>query len=456
MRSVSGLVDTEQGLVSRRIFSDEEIYRDELDRIFHRCWLFLGHESMLPRPGDYITNYTGEDQVIVWRDQQGTVRVFLNSCTHRGNKVCLYDAGRAATMTCSYHGWSFSSEGKLVGVPFFNEAYLGLLDRERWGLTEMPRVATYGGLIYGCWDADAQPLETYLGELRWYFDHILLAEDMGGLEVLPGCHRYAIVGNWKGFCDNFSGDHYHTSSTHGSAIKLGMAGAEPVEGPQGTHGYFEVALAPAHGLGGIYTDDGQYQRDLARAEDMGLEVVEYVTERHRRLHERLRDVPAKPYGFSHGNCFPNLDLVSASSALTARSFLLCHPKGPLASEVWQWWLVERAAPQRLKEMAAATAARSQAAAGLFGQDDCENFERITENTRTPFGQSLPFHYGMTVGLDGEWPGHESWHTEGLPGLVGPRYWETNQRRFYAYWAALMDGGGHKPGGIGEPGPSQRG
>lgn len=402
-------VDLTTGLVSRRIFSDEEMYRLELERVFGRCWLLLGHESMLPAVGDYITNYLGEDAVVVWRERAESIAAFRNWCPRCGNGPYTFHVGHATSIAC-------------CGEP----------------LPPVPMVAVYGGLIFGCWDAAAAPLEEYLGELRWYFDNLLLAQDMGGLEALPGCQRSQSVGNWKIACDNFAGDHYHTSSTHASAIRAGIAGGEGREGPQGQYGYFEVALAPAHGLGGIYTDDSQYQRDLARAERMGREVVEYVEERHRCLEERLRACAAKPYGFSHGNCFPNFNLVSVSSALQARSFLLWHPRGPHASEVWQWWLVERAAPRAVKEVAARTAARSQAAAGLFGQDDYENFERIDENVRTPMARRLSFHYGMGLGYEGEWPGRESWHVDGLPGLVGPRYWETNQRRFYAYWAKLMD------------------
>ena len=105
--------------------------------------------------------------------------------------------------------------------------------------------------------------------------------------------------------------------------------------------------------------------------------------------------------------------------------------------MWQWCLVERAVPQVVKQAAARAYSRGQTAAGIVGQDDTENFERIAEATRTPLSRRVPLHYGMALGYDGEWPGQDQWHTEGLPGLVGPRFWETAQRRFYGYWAQLM-------------------
>jgi phenylpropionate dioxygenase-like ring-hydroxylating dioxygenase large terminal subunit len=440
------LVDSETALVSRRAFSDEEIYQLEQERIFGRCWLFLGHESQIPRPGNYLTNTMAEDSVIVCRDPQGRLRAFLNTCRHRGNKVCLFDRGHASTFTCTYHGWSYNTEGKLVGVPFFQDAYYGELDREHWGLVEVPMVASYGGMIFGCWDAEAGSLEEYLGDLRWYLDKLYLAEDMGGLEVLPWTQRYRSVGNWKIPADNFHGDHYHTPYAHGSSRKLGIysrnGGLEEKQTPTGA---FEVGLGP-HGLGGLRTGTETYERDLAQAERLGPEVLEWVKERFRRLQERLKDTPAKPYGFIRATIFPNFSINGAMCAFGSRGFYLWHPRGPLETEVWQWCAVERAAPRIVKELAATGASRGQSASGLFGQDDNENFERVTENTRTFVAQRFPFHYAMALEHDGRWPGQEEWDIRGLPGAFGPHIAEMNQRRFYAHWAKLMDG----PGPMGGP------
>src|SRR3954467_13493220 len=88
MTAARSFVDLSKGLVSRRILFDEEIYRAELRNIFAKCWLFLGHVSQIRSPGDFVTNYMGEDPVIVTRDSQNKVRVFLNSCRHRGMRIC--------------------------------------------------------------------------------------------------------------------------------------------------------------------------------------------------------------------------------------------------------------------------------------------------------------------------------------------------------------------------------
>ena len=129
-----GLVDVDKGIVSREIFVNEEVYRQEQERMFARAWLFVGHESQITRPGDYLVSSMGEESVILCRDRAGRIHVFLNSCRHRGMKVCRYDEGNTVEFTCPYHGWSYATDGALVGVPFAKDAYGEHLDRSRWGL----------------------------------------------------------------------------------------------------------------------------------------------------------------------------------------------------------------------------------------------------------------------------------------------------------------------------------
>jgi phenylpropionate dioxygenase-like ring-hydroxylating dioxygenase large terminal subunit len=112
-------VGLSKGQISREIFVNDEIYKKELERIFTRAWLFVGHESQIPNPGDFFVSSMSEESVILCRDREGKVHVFLNSCRHRGMKVCRYDEGNAAVLTCPYHGWSYSTDGRLVGVPYF-------------------------------------------------------------------------------------------------------------------------------------------------------------------------------------------------------------------------------------------------------------------------------------------------------------------------------------------------
>ena len=109
--------DTESGILDRRIFADEEIYREELQKIFGRAWNFMCHESQIPETGDFFMNWIGEDEVIIVRDGDGVINVLLNSCPHRGNTVCRAELGNTKSFVCSYHGWNYDLNGRLIGMP---------------------------------------------------------------------------------------------------------------------------------------------------------------------------------------------------------------------------------------------------------------------------------------------------------------------------------------------------
>lgn len=435
------LVRTQEGLVDGSIFSDQVIYEQELTRVFGKCWLFLGHESQIPRDGAYLTTYMAEDSVIVVRDVGGKIRVLLNKCRHRGNQVCLFDRGNARAFSCSYHGWTYTTDGKLAGVPSFEEAYFGALDTERWGLVEVPRVETRGGLIFGCWDPEAMSLDAYLGDMGWYLDTYVTAEYLGGLEVIRGVQKYVIPGNWKLPSDNFAGDHYHFPVTHGSLLKL--------SGGQGGPGGRRRADGIAHEVvvghqTGVPHTAGQlrrgleiYEDDLQRAAELGPEAVEWIEYRYQRLQDRLKDRPAKPYSFNRGHIFPHFSMIGVLSPLQAKGLIVWHPRGPHQSEAWQLCAVEKEAPASLKWLGAMTLLHGQSAAGLVGPDDNENFERMTDNLQSTMAVRWPFNYEMGLGRDASYPGRDTWAVESLPGLVGFHTTEMGQREFYRYWQHLM-------------------
>jgi len=192
-QSLQEMVDLKHGTISRRLFSDQDLYQLEQERIFARTWLFVGHESLIPNPGDFFTSYMGEESVIVTRDKAGTVHVMLNSCRHRGTRVCRYDQGNTAAFYCPYHGWSYDTAGKLIGVPHYQEGYEGQLDRSRWGLIEVAQLANYQGSIWATWDASAPSFLDYLGGMKFYLDLALDSSDgaESGSEVIGGIQKWA-------------------------------------------------------------------------------------------------------------------------------------------------------------------------------------------------------------------------------------------------------------------------
>jgi salicylate 5-hydroxylase large subunit len=103
---------------SRRIpgwvYTDPAIYAREQERIFGgRSWNYVGLTSEIPRPGDFLQTYVGEHPVVVVRDHQSRIRVFVNRCTHRGSQFCLVPHGHAEMFICPYHQWTFGLDGEL-------------------------------------------------------------------------------------------------------------------------------------------------------------------------------------------------------------------------------------------------------------------------------------------------------------------------------------------------------
>ena len=143
--ALKSYVDPEHGLISPHVFSSQEVYELELERLFGRSWLFLAHESQIPRPGDFFSTYMGTDPVLVVRQKDGSVKAFLNFCRHRGMRVCRADMGNAKAFTCTYHGWSYDTSGKLVSVPNAEDAYHNEIELPEWGLGQVPRLENLQG-----------------------------------------------------------------------------------------------------------------------------------------------------------------------------------------------------------------------------------------------------------------------------------------------------------------------
>jgi phenylpropionate dioxygenase-like ring-hydroxylating dioxygenase large terminal subunit len=445
MHRYAGMVREDEGKISNEVFS-ASAHADEMKHIFGRCWLFVAHDTMIPEPGDYITNLMGADQVVVQRDKSGKVRVYLNKCLHRGAELCLYESGNSRSFTCSYHGWTYD-DGQLVAVPFSKQAYLDELDRSKLKLIEA-QVGQFGGLIFAAWDP-VTSLDDYLGDAKWYLENLLLQEDMGGLEALPGVQKYMMPINWKLLAENFAGDDYHFVSTHGSLIKLQAQSqdkriARPdYPGKKLDSGYwFSIAAnhrsgAP-HGFLELKVGGDSFAHDMAQASTLGPDSIEWLTERQRRAEERFKTYALKPYSFHVGNIFPNFALIGCGTAMYAKGFILHHPASADATEVWISCLVEKSAPKAVKDLQKFVLMQRQSAAGMVAPDDHENFARIKNNLRSPKARSVNFNYAMAIGHDSDdhWPA-EVRDSKRWPGLVLPQFSEVIQRDFYRYWSELM-------------------
>jgi len=403
-----------RGLVSRAIFSDENIYRRELERIFARCWLFLCHASQIERPGDFFTTYMGEDAVLVTRGADGHVRAFLNSCRHRGNRLCRADDGNASSFTCAYHGWTYRNDGALIGVPFWKEAYHGDLRREQWGLVPVAQVDEYKGFVYGTFDAEAPPLLEYLGEMTWYLDTLFERRD-GGIELIGGVHKWMMPCNWKFPAENIGGDGYHVGWSHLSAIMTG----------------FDTGPTTSASLGSMVSpgDNGHMMTCVAPDSGDGIsapEVIAYEAEIRAEARERLGPRWDRIHPIV-GTVFPHFSVLRAG----ARTFRVWHPRGPDKTEVWSWVFTDKKAPARVKEAIRLAGIQVFGPGGTFEQDDMDNWQECTRSCRGVVAQRYPLNTQMGLG-------HERYR-EDLGGFASDfSLSESNHRSFYLHWAQMME------------------
>jgi 3-phenylpropionate/trans-cinnamate dioxygenase alpha subunit len=413
---IKSLVDPEGGLINRRIFADRDIYDLERERLFARCWLYLGHESEVAHPGDFVTTYMGEEPIILWRDLNGRLGAFLNLCRHRGNRVCRADRGNAKLFTCSYHGWTYNSEGKLAVVPMA-EAFR-TLDREQWGLIPVAQIDSYQGLIFATFDAEAPTLPEYLGDMAWYLD-ILLNRREGGTEV-SGPHRWMVDANWKTAAENFGGDGYHIASTHRSARELGVDTTTSQTRSWGKGR--QISCGNGHVLVAWLTppdDAGPWF-----AQPVG-ELVDYMREHAAEIERRLGAARARKVVPSAGTVFPNLSL-----HWLTRTLRVWHPRGPDKMEIWSWAIVDKAAPPKIKDLMRFVSQYRFSPTGVFEADDMDNWIQVTGAARSLIGSRFPANYQMSL--------TEETADSDLRGRLASRWSDSNQLSLYMHWAKILE------------------
>jgi phenylpropionate dioxygenase-like ring-hydroxylating dioxygenase large terminal subunit len=454
--SIEGLVDVDRGTISREIFVSEEIYAQESQQIFARAWLFVGHESQVPRPGDFVTSSMGEDSVILCRDGAGRLHVFLNSCRHRGMKVCRYDEGNAVEFLCPYHGWRYATDGALVGVPFEHAAGGAGPDRARLGLVEVARMENYKGTVWATWDPAAPAFLDYIGAYKLYLDLLLDAWDgresgategrqgategrrgategrQGATEVIGGIHKWLIPCNWKFPAENFSGDRYHNVS-HRSVdmVGIGPSGSGRRDMRERNEARMLDVTFPALGHSMI-AFLRKHDAEIAPAYQDAPEVAEYFRrceeERRRRLGDRWR-----LFG-GPGTIFPNASPI----ARQPRTLAVWHPRGPHQTEVWRLYLVDADAPPAVKNFLRHYYIRYSGPSGLTEQDDMENWNYAHTASRGTIARRYPYNYEMGAG---EATDRFEDHGLALPGhivdVTRAVASENNQRSFYRRWRQFM-------------------
>ena len=403
------LVQTDR--VHRLLYVSPEIFALEMERIFARTWVFVGHDSEIAAPGDYRTTRIGLQPVILARHTDGSAHVLLNRCTHRGSVVCRAERGNSTAFRCMYHGWVYDTRGALVAVPFPG-GYGPDFDPAALGLMHAPRVAAYRGFIFASLNPEGPSLDEYLGLARTYLDLILDAAPAGTVSVRSGVERYGYPANWKLQIENLL-DGYHPNFTHQIAFEI----SERRRGVSGRRANSEGSGAtartfgPGHGVlhyGGV--NRGYQQGDPDRAA--------YADQLRAQLgSERAEEVLGADIQLF---IFPNLFFQSAR-----QHYRVVRPLEVDSTEVHAYPYTLDGAPAGMNRRQVRSLAW-WASPAAFGQpDDLEAFVRCQEGLAVTAAEWVLFSRGI----------HRERHEGGE--IVGDITDEVPQRGIYRAWQRLM-------------------
>ncbi|RLQ23244.1 aromatic ring-hydroxylating dioxygenase subunit alpha [Seongchinamella sediminis] len=413
---VADLVNHDASLVSRRCWSDPQVYELEKQGIFGRAWLFLGHESQIPQPGDFVQAYMCETPVILARGSDGGIHASINSCTHRGLPVCRASHGNTRRFVCPYHSWSYTVEGDLVTIPQESEVRCKP-DKSTLGLKKVPRLESWRGLVFGSFDEHIIALEDYLGDMRFYLD-AFFGRFPAGIEFLGAPHRWVLDANWKLPVENQLGDVNHGAFLHAAIIPRAIQ--DQIE----EIGYSAVTT-PGHGatfrlmLEDTPVDEVAWGMEGMGAILGGKEVQQYLRDVQARAAERVGELRARMKGLTYG-IYPNLSFLWSNTA-----FKVSHPRGPGKVEYWSWAVVPADAPDNIKRVLRSNYSSFFGPGGILEQEDSEVWMQQYRGANIDFADDRPFFYGLGLGEEQEHPQ--------LPGLVSVTANEFYARHFFRRW-----------------------
>jgi Rieske 2Fe-2S family protein len=185
-------------------YVDPELFGLDLERVFFRRWLMVGHVSRLPEPGCFFLYEIGPESVIVTRDRQGEVHALWNVCRHRGSRVCTSPEGRAHSLACPYHAWTYAADGRLLGAPAMPEDF----DRSAYGLKRCPTLIFHGTVFVYLGPGEPPDLSAVLRDLEPFVRPFHLAEAKLAIRM-----TWEIRANWKLVLENFA-ECYHCGPAH--------------------------------------------------------------------------------------------------------------------------------------------------------------------------------------------------------------------------------------------------
>jgi phenylpropionate dioxygenase-like ring-hydroxylating dioxygenase large terminal subunit len=394
------------------LYTDPEIYAAELERIWYRTWVYVGHVSEVPEPNDYAVKSIGPQPVIMTRDRNRAIHLLLNRCSHRANQVCDAPAGNSSAFRCPYHGWTFSNTGKLLGFPF-NSGYGGREGKQGLDLGRVPRVDSYRGFVFGSFAEEGPSLREHLGPAAGTLDRLCRLSPDGEIELTAGWLQHKVKANWKMLLENET-DGYHPQFVHASIFSV----AESHVGEM----YGDKSIATARDLGGGHTEHDlwpEFRRRGNPLEWFGTtpeRVPEYVARIRESYGEEAESILVD--GSPHVMIFPNLFIAEV------QLFVL----QPLAVDetVQHVTAMQFKGGADLNRRLLQQAMGSVGPAGFLLADDSEMYERNQRGVQALRPEWLVLKRGL----------HRERHDdEGM--LVGQATDETTQRAIWRHYRELM-------------------
>lgn len=369
MSSVSPIMDEQRGqfLVPRRAFVDQDIFEREYKAIFDRCWLYLGHASELPEPGNFLTRTVARRPILFTRDRAGEFHALLNACPHRGAMVCRERRGKSPAFMCMYHGWTFGADGHLMSLPGGSGYPEGFKSDPQKQMVHVPRMDRFGDFFFISFASDGEDLATFLADAG---DYLQLAAEQSesGMVIVGGTQEYSIRGNWKLLAEN-SVDGYHAACTHSTYLEYlknanGALGGTPLAGTgtdlKNGHAVIEYSAPWGRPIASwipLWGEEGKVEIDRIYT---NLE-ARLGEERATRIARRNRNMII----------FPNL-VVNDVMAITVRTFF---PTAPDFMEVNAWALAPREESDWLRKYRLFNFTEFLGPGGFATPDDVEAIEK---------------------------------------------------------------------------------
>ncbi|MBL4620929.1 MAG: Rieske 2Fe-2S domain-containing protein [Immundisolibacteraceae bacterium] len=407
--------------VHRRLFTDPAIFELEMERIFEKTWVYVGHEGEIPNSGDYRRSKIGLQPVIVVRNKADHVGVFINACRHRAATVCQPERGNARNFLCAYHGWGYDLDGKLVTVPI-EQGQFDQFDRENYGLIRVAKVAIHAGFIFASFNEQVMPLEQHLGAAAQYLSGFVDLSPTGRLLVDSGVHKYEYPNNWKTQVEN-GVDGYHAMVTHGSFLggvlpeRLGrdISGMMSDEAPcyswglKGDHGMLDMRQTNRSAILGV------------KAENLPIATQEY----QRLLLQRLGDQQRfEEVLFNNGGdgynlaVYPNLFIIGSQ-------IRMIQPVAVDKTEIFSSPTLLEGAPDEYNTQRLRSHEDFYGPASFGAPDDIEMFTRQAEGLQGKANQWLMYDRGLD---------RETEHADGVYSKLAD---ESAHRALWAHYRRLM-------------------